>query len=152
MVRQRHIIQLSIIDLLSALQVVGCEGTNAQVGVEDVATARLEKHMEKELRWFVHLFHCNELPLGYLVEHFDGKTARPSAFCAEIGCDYQHIHETSLPTLDSDAVADLSKSLMYLHKTSRAISASQFSSKRIHMKCGPLQHDGPASFTIKMHP
>ena len=137
-------ISFSIIDFPWALEVVGWDGTNTRVCFENVIIARLEKHMEK-LWWFVCLFHCKELPLRYLVEHFDEKTSGPSRFCGETG-KFERLWKSSscnlsthswiiiIPPLDSDAVADLLKGqmYMYLNKISHAISSGQLPCKLIY--------------------
>ncbi|KAG5868651.1 hypothetical protein JTB14_031711 [Gonioctena quinquepunctata] len=67
------------------LKVIGCDGTNVNVGKHAGIIVQLEKHLNRPLQWFVCQLHANELPLRYLINSLDGSTTGPKGFCGPIG-------------------------------------------------------------------
>ncbi|KAI6651413.1 hypothetical protein LOD99_5220 [Oopsacas minuta] len=63
---------------------VGCDGTNVNVGWKNGSIVNLERMLGRELQWAVCLLHTNELPLRHLFEYFDGKTSVPNSFSGPI--------------------------------------------------------------------
>lgn len=54
---------------LSALSVVGCDGTVVNTAYKGGVLSLLEAEMEKLLQWFICALHSNELPLRHLLLH-----------------------------------------------------------------------------------
>lgn len=67
------------------LRVIGCDGTNVNVGKHSGIIANLEKHLNRPLQWFICQLHANELPLRHLINFLDGSTTGPKGFCGPIG-------------------------------------------------------------------
>lgn len=111
------------------LEVVGCDGTNTNVGTKGGIISLLERKIKRPLQWFICQLHANELPLRHLLQHLDGETTGPRAFGGSIGkllsnCEKLPIVEFSkiaceLP--DIDANFELSTDQKYLHEICLAI-------------------------------
>ncbi|KAG5881012.1 hypothetical protein JTB14_015099 [Gonioctena quinquepunctata] len=67
------------------LKVIGCDGTNIDVGKHSGIIVQLEKHLNRPLQWFVCQSHANQLPLRHLINFLDGSITGPKGFCGPIG-------------------------------------------------------------------
>ncbi|CAH1106918.1 unnamed protein product [Psylliodes chrysocephalus] len=70
---------------LDCLEVIGCDGTNTNIGNKNGVITKLERNLKRPLQWFVCMLHANELPLRHLLQHLDGETTGPRAFGGSIG-------------------------------------------------------------------
>ena len=106
--------------------VVGCDGTNANVGNMKGCIPYLEKLLGHPVEWNVCLLHANELPFRAEFAHYDGKTSGPSSFQGPLGKELQgdltmrepvrfaRIKNDSFPRLPDEVVADLSHDQEYM--------------------------------------
>lgn len=90
-------IQRSIVDYLSEenismdhLVAVSCDGTPTNTGYKNGVIARMERHLQRPLQWFVCLFHFNELPLNALLRSLLGKQKGPGIWPGSIGDGIQN--------------------------------------------------------------
>ena len=65
--------------------VVGCDGTNTNVGSAQGCIPYLEKLLGHPIEWNVCLLHGNELPFRALSALYDGKTSGPHSFQGPLG-------------------------------------------------------------------
>ena len=65
--------------------VVGCDGTNTNVGSAQGCIPYLEKLLGHPVEWNVCLLHGNELPFRALSALYDGKTSGPHSFQGPLG-------------------------------------------------------------------
>ena len=113
--------------------VVGCDGTNANVGNMKGCIPYLEKLLGHPVEWNVCLLHANELPFRAEFAHYDGKTSGPSSFQGPLGKELQgdvtmrepvrfvRIKNDSFPRLTDEVVADLSHNQEYLYDMSLSL-------------------------------
>jgi len=67
------------------IKVVGCDGTNVNMGHTAGVIRRLEETFERSLQWLACLLHANELPLRHLLQSLDGTTTGPHGFFGSTG-------------------------------------------------------------------
>ena len=113
--------------------VVGCDGTNANVGNMKGCIPYLEKLLGHPVEWNVCLLHANELPFRAEFAHYDGKTSGPSSFQGPLGKELQgdltmrepvrfaRIKNDSFPRLTDEVVADLSHNQEYFYDMSLSV-------------------------------
>ena len=65
--------------------VVGCDGTNTNVGSAKGCIPCLKKFLGHPVEWNVCLLHGNELPFCALFALYDGKTSGPHSFQGLLG-------------------------------------------------------------------
>ena len=70
---------------MNNITVIGCDGTNTNVGRKSGVIVQLEKLNKKPFQWCICLLHMNELPLRHLVKNFDGETSGPKSFTGPLG-------------------------------------------------------------------
>lgn len=119
---------------LDCLEVIGCDGTNTNVGNKNGVITKLERNLKRPLQWFVCMLHANELPLRHLLQHLDGETTGPRAFGGSIGkslssCEKLPIVEFSkingeLPVISE---AELSTDQKYLYDMCVAVNTGNCS-------------------------
>lgn len=131
-----------------SLEVVGCDGTNTNVGTKGGIISLLERRIKRPLQWFICQLHANELPLRHLLQHIDGETTGPRAFSGPIGklltnCEKLPIVEFSniaceLPDIDTNF--ELSTDQKYFHEMCLAIKNGYCSEALSKRDPGRLVH------------
>ena len=113
--------------------VVGCDGTNANVGKAKGAIPYLEKLLGHSVEWNICLLHGNELPFRAEFALYDGKTAGPYSFQGPLGKQLQEdlsmkkpvcftrVKNDSFPSLLDEVVAELSHNQEYLYDACQCI-------------------------------
>jgi hypothetical protein len=129
---------------------VGCDGTNVNVGQKNGIICRLEKYIDHAVHWTVCLLHLNELPLRHYFQYLDGKTTGPKSSFGPIGKQLPHCHdlpivefdpvESELPILPTDVLKDLSTDQEYLYTIALAISNGKFTDGLANRKPGGISH------------
>jgi hypothetical protein len=118
----------------SEVTAVGCDGTNVNTGKKGGVITMLENKIGRPLQWLVCQLHANELPLRHLLEHVDGPTSGPTAFCGAIGKALATCEQ--LPVVQFDKIevefpqvssTDLSTDQQYLLQMCQAVSSGNCS-------------------------
>ena len=134
---------------LNELTVVGCDGTNVNIGHNGGIIRLMELDLNRPLQWCICLLHTNELPLRHLVSSLDGTTAGPTEFCGPIGkaiktCEKLPV--TSFSSISMENMPDnidrmiLTNDQQYLYDICLAISHGECSSDLALRKPGPIAH------------
>ena len=107
--------------------VLGCDGTNVNVGNVQGCLPYLEKLLGHAVHWEICLLHGNECPLRALFGLHDGKTSGPASFKGPVGKELQEdltlktpvrfarIKNDSFPQIPEEVVCDLSHDQEYLY-------------------------------------
>lgn len=113
---------------LDELKVIGCDGTNTNIGFKGGIVALLENKLMRPLQRFICQLHANELPLRHLINSIDGDTTGPRGFSGPMGkellnCEKKSvvsfaIIESEMPVILN---ADLSTDQLYLYEMCIAI-------------------------------
>lgn len=77
---------------------VGCDGTNANVGIAGGAIRLLKVAVNMPLQWIVCQLHDNELPLRHIIKEIDGVSTGPDSFTGPIGRQLKTVTELPLVT------------------------------------------------------
>ena len=131
---------------MDSLNVVLCDGKNANTGANGRVIAAVEQSLERPLQWFICLLHLNELPLRHLMQYLDGVTSGPQSFSGQIGKELQSCEqlqiakfppfEIQLPGNDSA----LSTDQQYLNNIATAVSSGRGSLRLSDRSSGKLSH------------
>ena len=130
---------------LENLNVIGCDGTNVNVGIHNGIIRQLELYLRRPLHWFICLLHTNELLLRHLIHHIDGKSMGPGILGGEIGkkiknCEnyppikYKSISGVEIPEINWDLSTD-QQLLLNLFK---AVECGYCSTELALRKPGPM--------------
>ncbi|VEN43556.1 unnamed protein product, partial [Callosobruchus maculatus] len=132
------------------LRVIGCDGTNVNVGKHSGIIVNLEKHLDRPLQWFICQLHTNELPLRHLINFLDGSTTGPKDLCGPIGqalkgCESLpivdfNIIESNMPVLDESVSTELSTDQKYLFDICNAISKGTVNENLSKRSPGKIVH------------
>lgn len=139
-------------EMLTDLQVIGCDSTNANTGVRGGIIHYMETAVDHPLQWLVYLLHANEFPLRYLFHELDGFTTGAKTTSGTIekaiqSCElipvlsFQPITDgDGLPKLPTDVTIRLSKDQQYLYKVINAVRQGHVPLDLARQKPGPLCH------------
>ena len=95
----------------SNIVAVGCDGTVINTWQTGGVIRLMEQKLEKPLQWLICQLHANELPLRHLLQHLDGRTARPHGFSGPIDKSLEECEK--LPVVEFDKIeADMPASEM----------------------------------------
>ncbi|EDV19921.1 uncharacterized protein TRIADDRAFT_61538 [Trichoplax adhaerens] len=70
---------------IDGLQVIGCDGTNVNIGPKGGVIRLLEERLNKPIHWFVCLLHLNELPFRRLFQQLDAVNEEVGLYTGPIG-------------------------------------------------------------------
>ena len=134
-------------DLMTNINVIGCDGTNTNVGRKTGVIVRLETMTNRPLQWNICLLHMNELPLRHLVKKMDGETSGPKSFTGPLG--KMLLKADSMPVVQFEAVScedlcvtteDISTDKRYLLRIFNAVK-SGFKDESLDMtEAGNISH------------
>ena len=88
--------------LMKDIYVIGCDGTNTNVGKKGGVIRILETKVDRPLQWSICLLHMNELPLRHLIRNLDGETTGPKSFLGPLG--KQLVNAESIPIVDFEPI------------------------------------------------
>lgn len=136
---------------VSKINVIGCDGTVVNTGVDGGIVRFLELKWKKTLHWVICMLHLNELPLRALITKLDGATSGSKSYSGEIGkrltnCEILNTvkfvtlkFEPNVPNLSSISNT-LSSDQKYLFDMCTAISKGFVSEKLALRSPGALNH------------
>ena len=132
--------------------VIGCDGTNTNVGNVKGSIQYLEKLLGHSLEWNICLLNANELPFRAEFALYDGKTSGPSSFKGPLGKELQQdltsrkpirfapIKNSEFPQLPEDVATDLSSDQEYLYDMSWAVIEGRVDDDLAYRQPGSLCH------------
>ena len=138
--------------LKEKILLVGCDGTNVNVGWKNGAIVNLEKMLGRELQWAVCLLHTIELPLRHIFEYFDGKTSGPISFSGPIGkllkgklshmsvINFDPIRSDEFPNMRKELVDDFSTDQYFLYRICQACIKGIYEEDLVVLEPGPICH------------
>ncbi len=139
-------------NIFDDLIVVGCDGTNVNVGGDGGINALIEKELKRPLHWFICMLHLNELPLRALITKLDGPTSSKDGFSGPIGKQLNNVgglevikfkrfkNSEVLPRFPEHVYAKLSSDQKYLYRIVNALVSGHFPKSLQELKIGPLNH------------
>ena len=71
--------------VMKDISVLGCDGTNINVGKKGGIIRLIEQKEKRAMQWAICLLHMNELPLRHLVKRIGGYTSGPKSFVGPLG-------------------------------------------------------------------
>ena len=132
--------------------IVGCDGTNVNVGSVKGCIPYLEKLLGRSVEWNICLLHGNELPFHAEFAFYYGKTSGPSFFKGDLGRELQtdltmrkpvrfaRIKNDAFPQLPEEVVCDLSSDQEYLYDICWAIIEGRMDEDFAFHQPGTLCH------------
>lgn len=99
------------------LIVVGCDGTNTNVGGDGGINYFIEKELNRPLHWFICMLHMNELPLKKLITKLDGETSSKTGSSGPIGKELNNVDSSEIVKLPEEVYSKLSNDQKYLLST-----------------------------------
>lgn len=139
-------------NLTKSLSVLGCDGTNYNIGGEGGVNHFIEHKLNRTLHWFVCLLHANELPLKNLLIKLDGPTTGAKSFSGPIGKALETVNDLPvvefkkmddaelLSELSIDIYKKLSCDQKYLYRIVNAIIRGDVPASLSALKIGNLNH------------
>ena len=137
---------------ISKIDLIGCDGTNTNVGWKAGAIRKFEEKLGKPLQWNICQLHSNELPLRHLLINLDGKTSGPGQFTGPVGkalyetkfenapvIQFQQIQADDIDISD-EYISELSSDQKYLLKMYRAVSSGFCEESLASQKPGKMAH------------
>ena len=134
------------------IDLLGCDGTNTNVGWKAGAIRKFEEKLGKPLHWNICQLHSNELPLRHLLINLDGKTSGPRQFTGPVGkslyetefenttvAHFQQIKADDIDISD-EYISELSFDQKYLLKMYRAVSSGFCDESLASQKPGKMAH------------
>ncbi|GBL88020.1 hypothetical protein AVEN_133688-1 [Araneus ventricosus] len=88
----------TLLNDLSNLIFLGCDGTVVNTGVFNGVICKLELKLHRPIQWIICLLHFNELPLRHL---FECKSSGPSSYAGDIGRNLKRCEKLPLVAFNS---------------------------------------------------
>lgn len=133
---------------LDQVNIIGCDGTNVNVGRNNGIIVKLEERFNRPMQWCICLLHLNEVLLRHIFETLDGKTSGPKSYTGDIGkklldCEKKRI--TNFQSIDNEQYqhlydTELSRDQNYLLDMCKAVTSGEISQSISLKKPGPLSH------------
>jgi len=132
---------------ITTLQAIGCDGAVINTGHNNGIIRQIEIFLGHPLQWFICLLHTNELPLRYLLLHFEGKTFGPKGYCGPIGKQLERCEEMPIVKFEKITVSlpeisqhELSTDQQYMYLMCKGISKGIISSSLSARNPGNVSH------------
>ena len=81
---------------MKEISVLGCDGTNTNVGKKGGIIRLIEQKEKRAMQWAICLLHMNELPLRHLVKRVDGCTSGPKSFVGPLGKQLANVEQLDI--------------------------------------------------------